>query len=224
MIETIDILDINISRISSKEAMKLVIRFCGSEALSVVEVMNLDTAMQLDGNEELIRSMEDFDLILPGDDHILEAANITEKKLLEEARGKTFTKLLLKYLNREKSRIFLLTNSEEEGKEFYHLLNSRYENIQLVGMAKVSEENRSDDMLVNAINGGEVECVLSILSTPLQEDFILKNRNLLNARIWLGIGKDYTISSKERLISEKLTQFLKKKILKIRIQQRKNML
>lgn len=224
MIETIDILDINISRISSKEAMKLVIRFCGSEALSVVEVMNLDTAMQLDGNEELIRSMEDFDLILPGDDHILEAANITEKKLLEEAKGKTFTKLLLKYLNREKSRIFLLTNSEEEGKEFYHLLNSRYENIQLVGMAKVSEENRSDDMLVNAINGGEVECVLSILSTPLQEDFILKNRNLLNARIWLGIGKDYTISSKERLISEKLTQFLKKKILKIRIQQRKNML
>lgn len=29
-------------------------------------------------------------------------------------------------------------------------------------------------MLVNAINGSEVDCILSALSVPLQEDFIAK--------------------------------------------------
>ncbi len=45
-------------------------------------------------------------------------------------------------------------------------------------------------MLVNAINGSEVDCVLSALSVPLQEDFIAKNRNLLDARVWIGVGKE----------------------------------
>ncbi len=43
-------------------------------------------------------------------------------------------------------------------------------------------------MLVNAINGSEVDCILSALSVPLQEDFIAKNRNLLDARVWVGVG------------------------------------
>ena len=45
-------------------------------------------------------------------------------------------------------------------------------------------------MLINAINGEEVDCVLSALSSPLQEELISKNRNVMNARVWLGLGKD----------------------------------
>ena len=50
-------------------------------------------------------------------------------------------------------------------------------------MAKVSAKNRADDMLINAINGEEVDCVLSALSSPLQEELISKNRNVMNARV-----------------------------------------
>ena len=31
---------------------------------------------------------------------------------------------------------------------------------------------------------------LSALSSPLQEELISKNRNVMNARVWLGLGKD----------------------------------
>ena len=44
-------------------------------------------------------------------------------------------------------------------------------------MAKVSAENRADDMLVNAINGAETDCVLSMLCSPLQEEFCGKEQS-----------------------------------------------
>ena len=58
-----------------------------------------------------------------------------------------------------------------------------------MGAAKVAEGSETDDMLVNAINGGEADCVISVLSPPLQEEFIARNRSLMNTRMWLGAGK-----------------------------------
>ena len=44
------------------------------------------------------------------------------------------------------------------------------------------------DMLVNAINGGEADCVIAILTPPVQEQFIARNRSQINTRVWLGSG------------------------------------
>ena len=44
-------------------------------------------------------------------------------------------------------------------------------------------------MLVNAINGGEVDCIFAALSAPLQEDFIMKNRVFWMPASLSGWGK-----------------------------------
>ena len=64
------------------------------------------------------------------------------------------------------------------------------------------------DMLVNAINGSEVDCVLSALSVPLQEDFIAKNRNLLDARVWVGVGKKIFSPRKPGFGQGKIAKYL----------------
>lgn len=55
-------------------------------------------------------------------------------------------------------------------------------------------------MLVNAINGGEADCVIAILTPPVQEQFIARNRSQINTRVWLGAGKlmELHIGSEER--------------------------
>ena len=46
-----------------------------------------------------------------------------------------------------------------------------------------------DELTVaNRINGTENDCILSIISAPKQEEFIAKNKNVLNSRVWLGLG------------------------------------
>ena len=88
-------------------------------------------------------------------------------------------------------------------------------------MAKVSAKNREDDMLINAINGEEVDCVLSALSSPLQEELISKNRNVMNARVWLGLGKDGIPVSAKGIGGGRIGQFFMKQIFKKEIEKSK---
>ena len=71
-----------------------------------------------------------------------------------------FLRMFLRYLHKNHRRIYLLVESEEDGPELYDYLERAYGGIESVGMAKVSAQTRADDMLVNAINGGEVDLSL----------------------------------------------------------------
>ncbi|MEI3209963.1 MAG: hypothetical protein V8S14_02845 [Lachnospiraceae bacterium] len=64
-------------------------------------------------------------------------------------------------------------------------------------------------MLVNAINGAETDCVLSMLCSPLQEDFAAKNRALLNTNIF-GMGKAAPPWKETSFGKEKVTGFFRR--------------
>ena len=159
MNEKINVLDVNIDSCTAKEAMKETIAFLESEPVSVIEVISVDGLMQISDLPELKEKMNNFDMILPGEKLILE-----EAKLPKEIDMKLYLKMFMRYLHKNHKRIYLLVESEEEGQEAFRYMQKAYSGIQLVGLAKVSAEGRADDMLVNAINGSEVDCVFFFLS------------------------------------------------------------
>lgn len=217
----INVLDIDIDNCSAKEALKKTIEYMDSVPVNIVEMVTVDGLMQMDDMPELKDEMWKFDLLMAGDKTILEAADVTEKRYLQEAEDQLFLRMFLRYLHKNHKRVYLLVESEEEGQTFFDYLQKHYDGVQVVGLAKVSAANRADDMLVNAINGGEVDCVIAALLAPLQEDFIIKNRNLLDVRLWLGIGKSTLPVCKNGFVSGKLGQFLVKYIFKREIEKRK---
>lgn len=206
MNEKINVLDVNIDSCTAKEAMKETIAFLESEPVSVIDVVSVDGLMQMNDLSELKVRMNEFDLVLPGEKLILEAAE--EARLPKEIDIKLYLKMFMRYLHKNHKRMYLLVESEEDGQEAFRYMQRTYSGIQLVGLAKVSAEGRADDMLVNAINGSEVDCILSALSVPLQEDFIAKNRNLLDARVWVGVGNRMFSDHRQGLGHGKLAKFL----------------
>ncbi|MGN1266810.1 MAG: WecB/TagA/CpsF family glycosyltransferase [Dorea sp.] len=223
MNDKINVLDINIDDCTAKEAMQAAVEYINSEPASVIEFVTVDSVMQMSDIPGLKADMDFFDLVLAGEKTILEAAGTSDKKKLQEVDEKVFFKMFLRYLHKHFKRIYLLVESETEAEEFYEHLEKKYKNIQVCGIAKVSAANRADMMLVNAINGCEIDCVISTLASPLQEDFIVKNRKLLNIRVWLGVGKNLLVVKKEKFGQGKIAQFLMKKIFKKEMEkQRKN--
>ncbi len=219
MNEKINVLDVNIDSCTAKEAMKETIAFLESEPVSVIDVVSVDGLMQMNDLSELKARMNEFDLVLPGEKLILEAAE--EARLPKEIDIKLYLKMFMRYLHKNHKRMYLLVESEEDGQEAFRYMQRTYSGIQLVGLAKVSAEGRADDMLVNAINGSEVDCILSALSVPLQEDFIAKNRNLLDARVWVGVGNRMFSDHRQRLGHGKLAKFLLNHIFKREMEKNK---
>ena len=219
MNEKINVLDVNIDSCTAKEAMKETIAFLESEPVSVIDVVSVDGLMQMNDLSELKASMNEFDLVLPGEKLILEAAE--EARLPKEIDIKLYLKMFMRYLHKNHKRMYLLVESEEDGQEAFRYMQRTYSGIQLVGLAKVSAEGRADDMLVNAINGSEVDCILSALSVPLQEDFIAKNRNLLDARVWVGVGNRMFSDHRQGPGHGKLAKFLLNHIFKREMEKNK---
>lgn len=218
----INVLDIDIDNFTAKEAMKEFVDSMKSEPISVIEMVTADSLMQMDDAAEQLKcEISYFDLILAGDTTILESADITEKKYLREIQERTFLRMLLRYINKHHKRIYLLVETEEEGQEFLRFLEYHCRGAQIGGMAKVSARDRADDMIVNAINGADIDCVISAMSSPLQEDFVMKNRSVLNANVWLGLGKGILPLNKTGAMQSRFTQFVIKKVFQKEMEKRK---
>ncbi len=217
----INVLDIDIDNYTAKEAMKRFVDAMQSEPLSVIEMVTADSLMQMGDALELKGEVGSFDLVLAGDTTILQSADITERKCLKEIEERTFLKMLLRYINRNHKRVYLLVESEEEGQEFLRFLEYNCRGAQIGGMAKVSDMDRADDMVVNAINGADIDCVISVMSSPLQEDFVTKNKSILNAHVFLGLGREILPLGRTGIVQSRFAQYVIKKIFLKEMEKRK---
>lgn len=207
MNETICVLDVNIDNYTAKQAMKASVGYMETAVTNVVELATMEVLMCAREEPELREIISQSDLVLPGQKEILEAAGNADSKRLREAEDQTYLRMFLKYLHRNHCRVYLLVETDEEVDELTACLTSAYRGIQIVGAARVAEGSADDDMLVNAINGGEVDCVISVLPSPVQEKFIARNRSLINTRMWLGAGKLMEAIYKERSGRSKVLSF-----------------
>ena len=172
MKERINVLSTEMDCITAKEAMLKAIAFLERESVDIIEVLSMSALMRARDEDEWIRSTSGFGLILPGETEILEAAGETDRIKLREAENQTFIKMFMKYLQKNRKRVFLLAESEEKLNTVENAMKYYDKGIFLTGHALIKEgENREEDV-VNEINGTETDCILSVLTSQNQENFI----------------------------------------------------
>lgn len=218
-----NVLDVQLDDYTAKEAMKAVTEYMKTEAVNTIEIVTVDILMRVAEDASLKNNLEQIDMVLAGDKAILEAAGITERKRLQEAQGQVFFKMLMRFFHKNRSKVFLLADKEEGIQELEEYLRETCGGVQIVGSASVPEDESADDMIMNRINGAETEadCVLAMLSSPKQEAFIGRCKAVLNARIWLGIGRGLEPVRRKAGWRERVADFVDKKILKREIQKEK---
>ena len=186
----INVLELELHNDTAKEAMQKVMEYMKTEPLSIVEFISSDSLLLSKDDEVLRDNISQADLVLTIEKSFLELAGVTDRKRLQEAENGLLLKMILHYFHKNQSRVFLLAESEEDRTRLAEYFEHYYSGIHLVGAEIVSSDRAMDDMILNSINGVEAECVISVLPSPLQETFVVRNRILLNTRVWLGLGKN----------------------------------
>ena len=226
MSEKINVLDVQLDNCTAKDAMKIITEYMQTEELNTVDIVTVNTLMRATQIEGMKEELEKLDLLLPGDMAILEAAKITDRKRIQELENHTLLKMVFHYFHKNNCKLFILAGSEEEGDKFQGYLQETYRGIQVVGVRAVPSDESEDDRITNQINGGEVDCVVSSIDFPWQEQFIHRCREQLNTRLWIGTGHDITFFADGESWTDHLKNFIGKKILKREIrkdQKRKEM-
>lgn len=214
MNETIQVLGVQLNNLDAKSAIKQVMSYMETEPVSVIEMVTMNTIAQFRDVENADEIFKTMDLALASDKGILQAAGVTEERQLKEASEMLFIKMVLRYFHKNKVRVFLLAETAEDLQKLETYMEEDYAKILVVETATMEEKGSSDDMLLNHINGAEAVCVLSVLPSPREEQFIAKNKWLVNARIWFGLGNLLDEIKKEKSAFQKVKAFIQGHLLK----------
>ncbi len=216
----INVLELELHNDTAKEAMQKVMDYMTTEPLNIVEIISSDSLLLSKEDEAFRDNIAQSDLVLTVEKSFLELAGVTDRRRLEEAENGLFLKMVLHYFHKNHVRVFLLVESEEDKLRLQEYFENYYAGIDIVGAESVAANRAMDDMILNSINGVEAECVISILPSPLQEAFVVRNRILLNTRLWLGFGKNIKLplNKKEK---KPFRDFLVKLFLKREIEKEK---
>lgn len=221
MEKKITIFDIELDELGAKDAMKQVMQYMEGETISTVEVITMEMLIQGQDHPEWKEQIRTIDLLLPGNTEILEAAGITDRRHIKDLENKVFIRMFLKYLQRNRKRVFLLTAQESDLAVLKEMLVPYEPGIVLAGEAVLPEDGGREENVINEINGVEPDCVLSVLPCPWQEAFISKNRALFNARLWLGCSPVLQ-KEMERKPSGRIRQFFLKRIFRYLVGKEQN--
>ena len=216
----INVLELELHNDTAKEAMQKVMDYMRTDPLNIVEFISSDSLLLSKDDEVLRDNIAQSDLVLTVEKSFLELAGVTDRRRLQEAENGLLLKMILHYFHKNRSRVFLLVESEEDRTRLKDYFEGYYSGIDIVGTEIVSKDSSMDDMILNCINGVEAECVISVLPSPLQEAFVVRNKILLNARLWLGLGKKmkFPLNKREK---KPVRDFLIKLFLKREIEKEK---
>lgn len=133
MNEKINILNIELYQTSAKAAMQKVVQYMESDSINTVEIITMDMLLKGKDMPGWKEAVESLNLVLPGETEILEAAGVREKTLLRDTAGLVFLKMFLRYIQRNKKRVFLVAQSETELLEMESAIREHDRKLILAG-------------------------------------------------------------------------------------------
>ena len=212
MEDKIEVLGIRMDCLTAKETMLQAMRFMEDDPVDTIEIMTMDSLMNNQEDETWTARAKEFKLVLPGEAEILEAAEIHDRVKLKETENRIFLKMFMKYLQKNQKRIYLLADTEEELSRAENAIRHYNRGIRISGHACLDPADSREEEVVNDINGTETDCILSVLSSPYQEEFAARGRALLNAKVWMGCGRALWRSYDESKLSVRISKFFLKRI------------
>lgn len=211
----INVFDLEVRADSAKDLVREIANNLEDERIYTVNFVTLEQLLQEKDDEDWKKQMQEMDLLIPGGKGVLEAEDGRYKPLEREIENHSFSKLLIRFLQKNKKTIYLISSNEEALAVFQEGLRIFGTNIRIVGQA-VLQENKEN--IINEINGLEPDCIFSALPSPLQENFISENKTLLNARVWIGSGTKILEVKRKKKIGNRIHSFILKRIFRYQLE------
>lgn len=217
MLKKIDILGMKIDNYTVREAMMQVEIFLSDTSMNVIDTVDTKLLDLASREETARRYVESLDLAVIGEKEILLAADIHSNQRISETVNHDFFREFIRRIVRDRRPIFLLAQTEDEERMLKNFLLGKYERIQIEGGCAVEEKKGDWEAVVNEINSASADIIFSILPSPYREEFLLENRNKLDAKVWYGLGSNYAPGARVSRIAQFAEGLIHKRKLKNRL-------
>lgn len=183
----INVLGVELRDYSVKESMKLILQYLNSGSLDTVAFLTTGLLMEAKDNSELKNFIETMDMTVPVTTDILTAGGLNSRNREKEVENNIFLKELMKRLAKDKKKIFLLAETENDLIFMREMLLKFDNRLTFFGSYAYENLTGTEDAIINEINSVIPDVVISVLSSPKQEHMISENKMKVNARVWIAL-------------------------------------
>lgn len=198
MEEKRNVLGIEYNNVDFNEAIEIVTSFLNSETCKTVATPNSEIAQLCIENKEFRDIINSADLIIPDGIGVIFASKILKKPLKQKVSGIELAISLLPIIEKEGKSLFLLGGDKGIAELAKKIINEKYPNLNICGTENGYFEEEKE--VIEQLNILKPDVIFVCLGVPKQEIFMSKYKNIINAKVMLGLGGTLDILSgkKER--------------------------
>ncbi|MBU5456189.1 WecB/TagA/CpsF family glycosyltransferase [Caproiciproducens sp. MSJ-32] len=173
-----------------------------SEALEYID--NYEKVHIISGNPEVLyNALKDEILfnnfnsensfIIPDGVGVQIAAKYLKTPIKEKIAGIDFMHRIMKKCEKEGKSIYLLGASNESLNSCIANIIMKYPNIIIAGYRNGYFDSKEEEKIVEEIKKTNPYCLFVAMGCPRQEQFIVKNMEELNCKIFMGVGGSFDV-------------------------------
>jgi N-acetylglucosaminyldiphosphoundecaprenol N-acetyl-beta-D-mannosaminyltransferase len=193
MKDRFNIFGVPIDKVTMKDAVKRAEDFLKEDRLHIVATPNAEIIMMAQKDEEYKDILNKTDLNVPDGSGVVFASKVYKEELPERVAGFDLMMELLKIADKKEQKIYLLGAAPDVIKKTYENLKKKYPGINIVGIHDGYFKDFQEDGIIKDINSKNPDIIFVALGAPKQEKWIFKNRNILNARLAIGVGGSFDV-------------------------------
>lgn len=214
MVKKINILGIELDNCTVRESIQFVSRVMNEGGCSTVVEVDMDLILMAEHDENLRNAIASIDHSIIADTGILKAANQLNLQRKREVEDEDFFYEYLKRLAKNSRSVFVVGKTDADVDAALNFIRDEFERINISGAISL-EGHLTDEAVVNNINGASPDVVISVMPSPDQEYFVEKNRKMILANVWYGIGNTKFENSKKGFLKKLKKNFSIKRIIKL---------
>ena len=188
MRKQVEILKVPIDDVSNVEAMERLKIFLEEPNLKKVYTPNPEIVMLAQDDTELLRIIQEADLVLADGIGLLIASKIKGLGLKERVTGIDTMEQLLIYSAEKGKSIYLLGGKPGVAEIACKNIEEKYKGIKIAGFHHGYFQDKDEKEIIDNINRSKPDILFIALGAPKQEKWIDKYKNILECRLVMGVG------------------------------------
>ncbi len=186
--KVINILGVNIDKVTEIEALDRAVSYVSSDGVSVIYTPNPEIVMAAYEDKEFLNVLNSSDMCVPDGIGVVYGAKIIGEPLPERVPGFDLSCRLMKKMGEMGKSVFLFGSKPGVAEKAAATLEKTCPGLKIAGCRDGYFKDEDTDDIIKQINSSNADLLMVCLGAPKQEKWIYNNREKLNVKLCIGAG------------------------------------
>lgn len=191
----INILGVNISKVTMNQAIEKVLGFMDTNGKYEVYTPNPEMVMMANKDKLLMSILNEADLVVPDGIGIVIASKLLSRNLHERVAGYDLVQNIFNELKNTDKKVYFLGGAPGVAKKAAECMREKHIGLNIVGTRDGYFKENEEQDIITEINELKPDLLLVGLGIPKQEKWINKNKNKIEAKVSIGVGGSFDVMS-----------------------------